>query len=425
MLDKSLYPNTIAYVQNVMRSGKDVVANIDLDMQSPDSLLPHTKRLSIPYTLYNQSPTKAIKQLLGHNITLVNYTTNDVITSDDTVLVDVSYHTIPVSILQIYYVPVSSFKRLHPNSDKYVTTINGCNVKITSLPNMILDNKQHTNKTHRSVSDSMLTQTLSKYLIPIRIRPTLNVRHDIGQNSNINTHDSNSMIYTTLNDSNYTYAANKFISGSGIPRSESSISLKSSVSNVSTVANSIRSLHDNIPYYATLVHQPLSCICTPLKYLTNHTEPFITEPITTFYTEEFRKAFDADIQSHLHQHISRMVEHYKQSLNDYVILSSIDQILVVGDENNDGGKNKTVVKCFADCKRGTTGYIITYDMLPTDEDVKGIILAQPKRLPQYILYYPTDNYIINRDELESVINFLRYDETNFYNYYYVKFVVNV
>ena len=68
----------------------------------------------------------------------------------------------------------------------------------------------------------------------------------------------------------------------------------------------------------------------------------------------------------------------------------------------------------------TIAFIMPFDILPLTHDIKGIILIQPKRLVRYILYYPTNSYIISTDELNSIKRFIDYDEINYNNYYYLK-----
>ena len=122
----------------------------DVHIDNDSNYPVNNERIQLPYSLFMLNPTRTIKQLLGQNITIISFTYSDVITNDENIIVDVKYTSIPISILKIYYIETSSLKHIMPNNEKYVATINGCNVKI-SLPNLDKDMK----------------------ILPIRIKPTL------------------------------------------------------------------------------------------------------------------------------------------------------------------------------------------------------------------------------------------------------------
>lgn len=287
-----------------------------------------SERLAIPFFLFSQNPSRSIKQLLGQNISIVSYEANDIITDDECIIVDVKYTSIPFSLLKIYYINVATMKRLMPNSEKYVATINGCNVKISS-PKF---------------------NEFSKVL-PIRIKATL--------------------------PNNY--------SSSG-------------------------QLESQFAYYGTTVSNPMNFLCTPLKYMNHKFEPFETEIIKPIYTEEFKNKLALKIKENFNTLLENTIKYYKQSLNTFNILSSVDHVIYA--------------KEFNDCNIGTNGYVISFDKIPTDKNINGIILIQPKRIPNFILFYPTINFTICEEELISIKEFLIQDEINYYNYQYVKEVLN-
>lgn len=284
-------------------------------------------RLEIPYFIYSQNPTQSIKQLLGQNITIISHSSSDIITDNDSMIVDVEYTSIPFSLLKIYYVNVSELKRLIPNCEKYVAVINGCNVKISS-PKL---------------------KEFSKVL-PIKIKPTL--------------------------PNNYSSAGQ---------------------------------LDSQFSYYGTTVNNPMNSICSPLKYINHAFEPFETEEIKPIYTPEFKNELDKRLQDK--QYLEETEKYYKQALNSFNILSSVDRVT-------------SDIKNFSECKMGTTGYIIPFELIPLDKDINGVILIQSKRIPNYVLFYPTKNFLISVEELNSLKSFLQQDKENYYNFNYVKEVLN-
>lgn len=287
-----------------------------------------TERLEIPYLLYSINPSRSIKQLLGQNITIHSYTPNDLITNDENLIVDVQYSSIPLSLLKIYYVETSSLKKLMPNSEKYIVTINNCNVKISS-------------------------PKLKEFpkLLPIRVKPTLS--------------------------NNY--------SSSG-------------------------QLDSQFSYYGTTVISPMNSLCTPLKYINHAFEPFHAEPVTPMYPSTFPQAINEKIKAKLQDLISETVNYYKQAISIFHILSSVDHVVATSS--------------FDTCKLGTTAYVLPFDKIPSDKNINGIILIQPKRIPDYVLFFPTNNFTISVEELRSIADFIIQDTINYYNYVYVRDVIN-
>lgn len=93
-----------------------------------------TTRLRIPVSSFSVDPKYAIKQLLGQNIKLISFTQNDIITNDETYIVDVRYKSINISKYDIYYIDVNNMKQIIPDSKEYAFKLNGCNV-ILNLTN--------------------------------------------------------------------------------------------------------------------------------------------------------------------------------------------------------------------------------------------------------------------------------------------------
>lgn len=288
----------------------------------------YSVRLKIPYFSYSLNPSRAIHQLLGNNITLLSYQANDIISPDNEVIVDVTYNSLPLSMLKIYYIPISSLKQIIPNSDKYAITINECNVKIT-IPKI---------------------KDFPK-VIPIRVRAMLS--------------------------NNY--------SASG-------------------------QLDSQFLYYGTTVTNPMNNLCSPLKYIGHEFEPFETETIEPIYPPSFKTQIQNSDKSKFDSLLQDTITHYKRILSTFSILSSIDYVVSV--------------KTFQECKLGTTGYVIPFEIIPTDKTLNGIILIQSKRIPNYVLFYPSYNFKICPEELQSIKDFLTQDETNYYNFRYAKEVMN-
>lgn len=293
---------------------------------------PYNIRLKIPYQTFLANPAFTIKQYLGQHITIISYTTSDIITSDDCIIVDIEYTSIQLSPFITYYIKTSSIKPIIPNSDKYIASINNCNVKIT-IPN---------------ISDY---QSIPNSLIPINIRATLP-----------NNYSPNGPI-----ESQFTY-------------------------------------------FGTIVSSPMNNLCTPLRYINHSYEPFSVEPIKALYPQDYITQHESQHKDSFETDLLFTVKQYKQALVLFNILAPIDRVVSV---------NK-----FSECISGTTGYVINFSEIPLTEYINGIILIQSKRIPNYILFYPTDTCTISPEELLSIKQFLENDIVNYYNYEYVMNVIN-
>jgi len=91
-----------------------------------------TQRLKIPYTLFNISSNHSIRSILGQDIKIIDYTVQDIITDDESVIVDVTFTNIDFDEFTIYFISKNDLKHIIPNSDKYIVMINGCGVKVTT-----------------------------------------------------------------------------------------------------------------------------------------------------------------------------------------------------------------------------------------------------------------------------------------------------
>lgn len=278
-------------------------------------------RLAIPYNIYMQNPAEAIRQLLGQHITIEGFTHSDIVLPDDTVIVDVTYQAIPISLFQIYFVEMASLKPIMPDSDKYIAIINKCFVKIT-IPN---------------------TASFKK-VVPIKIMSTL--------------------------------------------------------SNKATATSETQ-----FAYFGTIVTQPLNTLCTPIRYINHSYEPFEVPPVKPIYPESYHVKIDVS-----EAELLQMCRNYKSALILHNILNPV--------------VNVVSAKTYAECKPGTTGYVIPFEAIPINQDINGIILIQPKRIPNYVMFYPTSACTICIEELESIKRFLEQDLVNYTNFIYARDVLN-
>ena len=303
-----------------------------------------TLRLSINYHYFNAHPVRAIKQLIGQNATLVSYKVNSVVTWDGSVIVDIVYRSIPIDQFSIYYIKQSDIRHLIPNSEKYVTVVNGCNVKLNN-------------------------PKLSQFRdwLPIRIK-----------NSMINSTDDYENYYT---------------------QSVSDSSLNELKSNSEGLAN----------YFGTTVTNPMNSLITPLNSINSNESDessswgFSVNIPDKLYPDSFKPKDSYTLDE--------TIKYYRQVAQAIPATSIIQDIQVV--DNNKLPDSKSME---------TIGYIINIKLLDQckDGELNGIILIQPKRICELLLYYPTNAYTISSQEIESIKKFIEMDRINYNNFMYIK-----
>ena len=69
----------------------------------------------------------------------------------------------------------------------------------------------------------------------------------------------------------------------------------------------------------------------------------------------------------------------------------------------------------------TTAYLISASQLSKANcNINGIIMIQPKRQYDLILYYPTNAYTITETEIQSLLQFIESERINYFNYQWIK-----
>lgn len=159
-------------------------------------------------------------------------------------------------------------------------------------------------------------------------------------------------------------------------------------------------LDQNFSYFGIIVRKPMNYLCTPLKYPGHKFTPFEMEEVKPIYPNDYKFTPISE---------SETLTAYKSEIQQFPILKAVDNIVVA--------------KTFDECKQGTTAYVIDINKLP-DGDVNGIILIQPKRIPNMVLFYPTISCLICEEEMKSIKDFIKMDEVNAKNFDYCMNVMN-
>lgn len=161
-------------------------------------------------------------------------------------------------------------------------------------------------------------------------------------------------------------------------------------------------------YFGTTVTNPLNALITPLSTISSDpslTAPFIGPQLPPIlYPNDFKPKSAYDVAATLQQ--------YKQTLTNTKLLSMVDNI-----EDKTGSQfDFTQLPSLT-----TTAYLISASQLSKANcSINGIIMIQPKRQYDLILYYPTNAYTISTAEIQSILQFIESERINYCNYQWLK-----
>lgn len=333
-------------------------------------------RIPINYHQFGQSPISSIKQILGQNTQVISYKLNSVVNWDGTVVVDVEYQHIPVNPFTIYYVPITEIKHLIPNSEKYVCEVNGCRVKLNN-PKL----------------------NAFKDYLPIKIRKTM-----LNQNDN---YDNLYNVVEELRDSGISDVSNMSNNNSNTNGNTNT--------NASSLHYSLKTntTHTPIMYFGTTVIQPMNALCTPLTLLQHDLENLTSNYSVGFNLPMPDKLYNKDFKPTIISESENMKQ-YKQCLVNAQLLKQVEDVVDMTKE-----KNQKELNDMFSSTTSTIAYLISVSQLP-NTSISGVILLQPKRIPDVMLYYPTNAYTISEDEIESIKKFVEFDYINYMNYQWLK-----
>ena len=230
-------------------------------------------------------------------------------------------------------------------------------IPLSSIKHLIPNSEKYV-ATINSLTVKLNNPKLSDFhdYLPVRIKRTI-----------INTSDTYESYYSTADDSTFTI-------------------------NENTVAP--------IAYFATTVVNPLNSLITPIH--TFSTSFTIPSP-TPLYPSSFTPP-------KCQYTIEDTVNNYRQTVSTIPMLSNISSISHSSSFPSSSATTSPIP---------TTAYIISSSVLPTTP-IHGIIVVQPKRIPDLILYYPTNSFMLSAEELASIKSFINADIINYNNYHYLK-----
>lgn len=146
-------------------------------------------------------------------------------------------------------------------------------------------------------------------------------------------------------------------------------------------------------YFGRVPTKVLGSLCTPLiaKNLCQFPEQ------VKLYPEGFSPK--PDITE------SKMITSYKYELKKFHLLSGIS--------------NVSMVKSFSECKSALNGYLIKWEELKKQKLMQGVIIIQPNRIYDIVLFIPSPMFMITETDIENIDRFIEFSKINWLNYRYI------
>lgn len=146
-------------------------------------------------------------------------------------------------------------------------------------------------------------------------------------------------------------------------------------------------------YYGTITSKPLGYLCTPLISKNRWELPMPKK----LYPDGFspKESITKEI----------MMNFYKYEIAKLKLVSKI--------------KNVVYVSKFEDCKSDLDAYLIKWEEIQKQDIIQGIIMLQPKRIYDVVLYIPTQMFMISKDDINSITSFIEFSKVNWLNYCYI------
>lgn len=146
-------------------------------------------------------------------------------------------------------------------------------------------------------------------------------------------------------------------------------------------------------YYGIISTKPLGSLCTPLT--SKNTWKF--KMPEKLYPSNFNPKPDVTE--------GKMIAAYKNALQKFNLVSGITNIVSV--------------KKFEECKTELNAYLINWEEIKKQEFLQGIILIQPARIYNIVLYIPSPMFMISKTDIENIDNFIEFSKINWMNYRYI------
>jgi hypothetical protein len=150
-------------------------------------------------------------------------------------------------------------------------------------------------------------------------------------------------------------------------------------------------------YFGTVVKNPLSHFCSVLKYPGFRYQLFESIAVDKLYPANFTVTSDVTVD--------KMLKAYMYTIRNIPSLNFVNEVVPA----------KTVKECTENNK----GYLIEWSKMRELGEIRGVIVAQPERLPFSVVFIPSQTYKLMAEEVNMLNDFLEMENANYLNYEYM------
>lgn len=312
------------------------------------------KNIMLPSTLYYNNPIKAVRSILGNDVTIINTKVNDIILHNNNILVNVEYSTLDFNAFELY--EVLDVKGLSTQSNKYVAT---------KIKNLLTSKIIETNVILNSLESG------SKELTLVRLE-------QLNEPTNVSSY-----IFIKC----FNIVTNSDISYYGI-----------------IVKTKVDCLHSYSSIFDT---QYLSYHGTSIKHIISESTNFssIVKETKSNISSKVKSTTQTEVDAFKELKLSN--NNFNLQIYDtsylHINFDTVSDVIELKDY-----KPNTETPTLIDVSSSSLN-----DLIETFNNVKGLILVSKFRInPCVILFVPVDNITITINQLENLSIMLEYDLYN-------------
>lgn len=146
-------------------------------------------------------------------------------------------------------------------------------------------------------------------------------------------------------------------------------------------------------YYGTVVMKPLGYLCTAFLSKGNWSVPDVQK----LYPDKY---FPKTVVSE-----EKMISAYEFEAKKFKLFGELSDV--------------KIVDTFDACENELVGYVIPWERIQNETISHGIILIQPERIWNMVMYVPTAMFSLNKNMIDSIDKFIQFSKTNWLNCSYI------
>ena len=146
-------------------------------------------------------------------------------------------------------------------------------------------------------------------------------------------------------------------------------------------------------YYGTVVMKPLGYLCTTFLSKGNWSVPDVQK----LYPDSYKPKSTTSEE--------KMISAYRFESEKFKLFGKLSDV--------------KIVDSFDVCENELIGYIIPWERIKNETISHGVILIQPERIWDMVMYVPTAMFSLNKNMLDSIDKFIQFSKVNWLNCSYI------